>query len=85
MSTTVEIHMSGSELADTMHEMRVWLDHRKVVPRAFRQSICAQGLALRIEFDGQRDAEEFVARFGGCVLGAAPEWVEQSTTAARRF
>ena len=83
MSATVEIHMSGSSLANTMREMRVWLDHRKVVPRAFRQSTCAQGLALHIEFDGQRDAEEFVARFGGRVLGVRAELVEQSTAAAR--
>lgn len=85
MSATVEIRMSGGSPAKSMRETRMWLDHHNVVPLAFRQSTCAQGLALHIEFDGQRDAEEFVARFGGRVLGVRAELVEQSTAAARGF
>jgi hypothetical protein len=74
MSATVDAHMSGGSLANTMREMRTWLDHHKVVPHACRQSTCAQGLAVHIEFNGQRDAEEFASRFGGRVLGARPDW-----------
>jgi len=85
MSATVEIRMSGGILADTMREMRVWLDHYKLVPHAFRQSTSPEGLAIHIEFNGQRDAEEFVACFGGRVLGTRPELVERSAVAARRF
>lgn len=81
MSATVEIRMSGGSLANSMRETRMWLDHHNVVPHAFRQSACAQGLALHIGFNGQRDAEEFVARFRGRVAGCK---IGQSTAAASR-
>ena len=70
--------MSGGSLANSMRETRMWLDHHQVMPHAFRESACPQGLALHIEFNGQRDAEEFVARFHGRVFGARPEWSNEA-------
>jgi hypothetical protein len=72
MSATVEIRLVGVDLAETMRQMRMWLDHQKVVPNAFRQSICPGGLALHVEFRLPNDATAFALRFTGRVLGDAP-------------
>jgi hypothetical protein len=69
MSAIVEIRLIGVDLAETMRQMRVWLDHQKVVPNAFRQSTCAGGLALHVEFSLPNDATAFALRFTGHVLG----------------
>jgi len=45
------------------------LDHRKIATHAFRQSRCPGGLALRIEFNSQTEAEDFAAEFAGRMLG----------------
>jgi hypothetical protein len=72
MSATVEIRLIGNNLANTMREMRMWLDHRKFVPQGFRQSTCPGGLALHVEFRGQSEAADFADRFGGRLLGTPP-------------
>lgn len=72
MSATVEIRLIGSNLANTMREMRMWLDHRKLAPQGFRQSTCPGGLALHVEFRGQIEAVAFADFFGGRVLGTPP-------------
>lgn len=81
---TVEIRLIGNDLAVTMRDMRTWLDHRKVVPHAFRQSACPGGLALRVEFGSHAEAEVFAARFTGRVLGTAPTYVTQRMGASPR-
>lgn len=40
VSATVEIRLIGGNLANTMSEMRMWLDHGKLAPQGFRQSTC---------------------------------------------
>lgn len=72
MPATVEVRLIGSDLADTMRRMRMWLDHRRVAPHAFRQSSCPGGLALHVEFEAPEAADEFCRSFGGRVLGAIP-------------
>lgn len=72
MAATVEVRLIGSDLGDVMRQMRMWLDHQKVMPDAFRQSSCPGGLALHIEFKLQQHAEGFATRFRGRVLGVAP-------------
>ncbi len=72
LTATVEIRLIGDNLALVMRDMRTWLDHRKVAPRAFRQSACPGGLALHVEFSTHTAAEDFAARFTGRVLGAPP-------------
>jgi hypothetical protein len=73
MSATVEIHLIGVDLAETMRQMRMWLDHHKVVPNVFRQSACPGGLALHVEFRLPNDAAAFALRFTGRVLGDLPD------------
>jgi len=71
MVATVEIRLVTRNLPDTMGDMRVWLDHRRVALHAFRQSAWTGGMALHIEFNAQSDAVEFAGHFGGRVLGTA--------------
>ena len=75
MTATVEIRLVGGDLERTMREMRLWLDHRKVVPRNFRQSTCPGGLALQVEFALDAEATNFASRFTGRVLGTPPEYL----------
>lgn len=77
MTATVEVRLIGGDLARTMREMRMWLDHEKVAPRAFRQSVCAGGLALHVEFGREAEATDFAARFTGRVLGTSPDSAAQ--------
>jgi hypothetical protein len=72
MSATVEVRLIGVDLAETMRQMRMWLDHHRVVPNAFRQSGCPGELALHVEFRLPNDATAFALRFTGRVLGDAP-------------
>jgi hypothetical protein len=72
MPATVQVRIIATDLASTMREMRMWLDHRKIVPRAFRQSTWPGGLALHVDFDEQSGAEQFADQFGGRVLGVPP-------------
>jgi hypothetical protein len=84
VKATVEIRLIGSDLANTMRRMRLWLDHRKVVPHAFRQSTCPGGLALHVEFNVQAEAADFAAAFEGRVLGAPPAYSARSFAASPR-
>lgn len=72
MSATVEIRLIGVDLAETMRQMRMWLDHHRVVPNAFRQSTRPGGLALHVEFTLPSDATAFALRFTGRVVGDLP-------------
>ena len=72
MSASVEVRLIGADLAETMRQMRMWLDHRKVAPIAFRQSTCSEGLTLQVEFKFANDATAFALRFAGRVLGDIP-------------
>jgi hypothetical protein len=72
MLTTVQVRIIAGDLASTMRDMRMWLDHRKISPRAFRQSTWPGGLALHVDFDERSCAEEFAGQFGGRVLGVLP-------------
>jgi hypothetical protein len=69
---TVEIRLVGGDLGRMMGEMRNWLDRRKVVPHAFRESGCPGGMALHVEFNAPTDADDFASRFSGRVLGTPP-------------
>lgn len=84
MSATVEIRLIGIDLAETMRRMRMWLDHQKVVPNAFRQSTCPGGLALHVEFRLPNDATAFALRFTGRVLGNLPQSPVIAPAALRR-
>lgn len=84
MTGTVQVRLIGSDLEGTMREMRRWLDHRKIMPRAFRQSTCPGPLALNVEFGQDIEAADFAARFTGRVLGTPPVYAAQSIVAAPR-
>ncbi|HEV2098305.1 MAG TPA: hypothetical protein VGR45_05200 [Stellaceae bacterium] len=69
MIATVEIRLTGGNLAREMGQMRLWLDHRKIATHAFRQSRSPSGLALHVEFNSQTAAEDFATEFARRVLG----------------
>ncbi|HWB51580.1 MAG TPA: hypothetical protein VG651_20900 [Stellaceae bacterium] len=69
---TVEVRLIAVDLGETMRQMRMWLDHNKVVPNAFRQSACPGGLAVHVEFRLPNDATTFALKFAGHVLGEPP-------------
>jgi hypothetical protein len=83
MSATVEIRLIGVDLAETMRQMRMWLDHHKIVPDAFRQSTCPGGLARHVEFRLPNDATAFALRFTGRILGNLPDAREIAPAALR--
>lgn len=72
MTAVVEVRLIGADLGTTMSQMRIWLDHGKIRPDAFRESRCPDGLALYLDFASPSDAEAFAATFGGRVLDARP-------------
>lgn len=74
MTATVEIRLVGGNLGTVMSQMRMWLDHGKIRPHAFRESRCPGGLALHVDFGLPREAAAFAERFGGHVLGTPRLW-----------
>ena len=84
MSATVEIRLIGSNLANTMREMRMWLDHRKLAPQGFRQSTYPGGLALHIEFRARNEAAAFADFFGGRILDMPPGQASRGTAELRK-
>lgn len=84
MSATVEIRLNSGNLANTMREMRMWLDHRKLAPQAFRQSACPGGLALHVEFRGRGEAAAFADFFGGRILSMPPGQASPGTAELRK-
>lgn len=84
MSVTVEVRLIAVDLGETMRQMRMWLDHNKVVPNAFRQSPCPGGLAVHVEFRLPNDATAFALKFAGHVLGDAPAVLGDTAAALPR-
>ena len=74
MTATVEIRLMGGNLGSAMSQMRVWLDHRKIRPHAFRESRFPGGLALHVDFASTDEAGAFAERFDGRVLGTLGSW-----------
>jgi hypothetical protein len=82
MTAVVEVRLIGGDLGATMSQMRVWLDHGKIRPVAFRESRCPGGLALHVDFAMPNEADAFAKKFGGRVLGTRPALASGAITAA---
>lgn len=73
MSYTVELRYIDRNLADLLHDMRLWLDQNRINPEQFHHSSAPPGLAFRIEFSDRDQATEFAEASGGWVEGADPK------------
>ena len=62
----VEVATDAGDLAQTLSQMRTWLDHMKFQTIGFRQmpgvNIC------RVDFKGEQEARAFAQAFAGQVL-----------------
>lgn len=65
----VEIAVDVDRLSDEMNRMRVWLDHMRYQPIAFRHG--SEAVTCRIDFVDAAQAEAFAQAFAGRVTGAA--------------
>ncbi len=68
MLYTVEIRLIDGDLPTSLSQMRIWLDHKKIEPDAFRWSV-GSPVTFRLDFKDERDAEAFAEAFSGRVLG----------------
>ena len=73
MTYTVELRYIGGDLAQLLHDMRVWLDQNRIKAEQFHHSSGPPGLAFRVEFSDRNQATAFAEAFGGWVEGADPQ------------
>ena len=93
MTYTVELRYIGGNLADLLHDMRLWFDRNRTKPEEFHHSSAPPGLAFRVGFGDRDQASAFAEAFQGCVECADPQgtgarWVillADKRRIARRF
>jgi len=68
MLHAVEIRVSGEHFRDAILKVRRWLDAENVQPTTFRYWLYEPESVLRINFEGQDQAQAFAEAFGGVVL-----------------
>jgi hypothetical protein len=66
--SAVEVSFRGESFASQMSEMRGWLDHRHLEPRAFRQFANGEAISCRLGFARKLDAIAFADAFAGRIL-----------------
>jgi hypothetical protein len=84
MHTVVVTMTSPADFADTVNEMRLWLDEQCCSILRFTYAISADTTILKVEFDQGQQAISFIQRFGGTNSGSvnlrrvqSPETMEQ--------
>jgi hypothetical protein len=65
MRHTVEVRDIGTDLAQVIAIMRSWLDHNGIGAKEFAYSSGGPGIAFRLAFSQEGDAEVFAKTFGG--------------------
>ena len=65
MHTVVVTMTSSADFADTMNEMRLWLDEHCCSILRFTCEISDDVAILKVEFDQDQQAISFTQRFGG--------------------
>jgi hypothetical protein len=61
---TVMVPTPAADLAKMMSAMRSWLDRHQVQTPVFRYDVLGGGgLLMKLDFDGDRDAEAFAEEF----------------------
>ena len=73
MIYTVELRYIGGNLADLLHDMRLWFDRNRTKPEEFYHSSAPPGLAFRVGFGDRDQASAFAEAFQGCVEGDDPQ------------
>jgi hypothetical protein len=69
MTHVVVVPVAAGDLSDRMTTMRIWLDHQKFEPDAFRYTPDADGVVFRVELKSETEAKAFAQAFGGRVIG----------------
>jgi hypothetical protein len=69
MLHVVVVSVAAGDLFDRMTTMRIWLDHQKFEPGAFRYTPDAEGVVFRFELKCKSEAKAFAQAFGGRVIG----------------
>jgi hypothetical protein len=73
MIYTVELRYIDGNLADVLHDMRLWFDRNRIKPEEFHHSSGPPGLAFRIGFGARDEASAFAEAFRGWVECAHPQ------------
>lgn len=69
MTHLVVVSVAQGDLSARMTMMRIWLDHQKFEPDAFRYTLDAEGVVFRVELKSETAAKAFAQAFGGRVIG----------------
>jgi hypothetical protein len=56
-------NLRDTPLGDTMNEIRIWLDSKKIQPVDFKTVVSRGAFGFEISFKSERDAERFQQRF----------------------
>ena len=56
---------AGAPITETMNNIRMWLDHRKIETASFKPTGPAGNAGLEIGFNTEDEAELFRQEFGG--------------------
>ena len=53
--------------AETMKDIRIWLDSERIQPAEFKAVVGRAGLGFEISFNDEREAERFQERFASLI------------------
>ena len=68
MLHVVEVRFSGEHFRDFLVRVRSWLDAQNTRPTTFRYWLHEPETVLRVNFEGQEQANAFAEAFGGILL-----------------
>ena len=68
MLHVVEVRFSGESFQDFLGRVRGWCEAQNTLPTTFRYWLHEPDKLLRVNFEGQDQAEAFAEAFGGAVL-----------------
>jgi hypothetical protein len=67
----VRVRLIDGDLIRSMGQMRIWLDHQRIEPHAFRHASGSAGITCIVEFNGAAEAAAFAQEFGGRPIDAS--------------
>jgi hypothetical protein len=83
MVHTVEVRRIGADLAETMAEMRAWIDQHETEILDFEHSTTSPGTTFRVSFRDADAARAFARVFTGTMAGQDPHGAALWTTSTR--
>lgn len=72
----VEISFERDSLAQSLAEMRLWLDARRFEPSTFAYDVRWRDVLVAVTFKVEAEADAFADRFGGRFLAPEPTRTE---------